>query len=487
MRETAKAGMTWTGHPLVDMGTATLVAFSERARPEDITLDDLALFAKEAESALFTKALRSHASVLFTSNAPYLQPSFTEERRRQKAGELLRAHQTATADDATCAYCGRAAVSLETDSGRAYRELIPLLTGQGVVNFFPGGQHGLSVCGRCLTSLQALPLGAPSCEGRALIVASDDPSQVVALVKAWLPDLLARAQLSAITGEKVDTWRSPRTRLVERLVELQRQRAWSGDRHPGFTVYHLSNSGQGPGLRIFFLPASVVHFVRLAQAGAHQRAWHHVARRRWLDDKRKPRDQDPAADERLLWRNTFYEELFDLPERAPAFVARYFLGTQRASIQRDRTGEHIVLWDLVALFLREVLGMESERIDAIRALGDGIADEVTQHGDRRLFPLAFRARGYDAVRTLLTRTSTRRIQRGDPPLLDFDGFLTVFDLTPDAQTARTGWRLPWDLTLIRVIDQLHAREWYAKHPDAVTDLPDIEDDDGEGLPDQAEQ
>src|SRR5262249_27538319 len=211
--------------------------------------------------------LRSHASVVFTSNAPYLQPSFTEERRQGKARELLRAYTAMPGTSfAPCAYCGRPALRLETDSGNAYRELIPMLTGQGVVNFFPAGQHGLPVCGACIVALQALPLGAPSCEGKALIVASDNPWQVVTLVKDWLPDLLRRAQLSSVTGEKVDTWKAPRTRLVERLADLERRQAFAGG-PAAFTIYHMSNSGQGPDLRIYALPAIVVSFVRNAQAG----------------------------------------------------------------------------------------------------------------------------------------------------------------------------------------------------------------------------
>jgi CRISPR-associated protein Cst1 len=60
------AGLNWTGHPLVDMGIATLVAFAERTEPNEVTLDDLERFAAYAEQAVFSPTLRSHASVLYT-------------------------------------------------------------------------------------------------------------------------------------------------------------------------------------------------------------------------------------------------------------------------------------------------------------------------------------------------------------------------------------------------------------------------------------
>jgi hypothetical protein len=58
------AGLAWTGHPLVDMGIATLVAYADRKEPNEVTVHDLERFAEDAETALFTKILRSHASVL---------------------------------------------------------------------------------------------------------------------------------------------------------------------------------------------------------------------------------------------------------------------------------------------------------------------------------------------------------------------------------------------------------------------------------------
>lgn len=484
MDESPSAEFTWTGHPLVDMGIATLVAFAGRERPEEVTVGDLERFAKEAEAALFTKTLRGHASVVFTSNAPYLQPSFTEERRRTKAQELLRAYKSRPEQaSVVCAYCRRPAAHLETDSGNAYRELVPMLTGQGVINFFPWGQHGLPVCGLCLVALQALPIGAPSCEGKALVVASDEPDQVVTLVKDWLPELLRRAQLSSVTGEKIDTWKAPRTRLVERLVDLERRRAFATG-PAAFTVYHMSNSGQGPDLRIHFLPASVVGFVRQAQAAAYHQAWQAVERRQWRAARRKSTDRDPTPDERPLWRNTFYEALFQLPVGAAHFVKRYFCGPQFTSLKRGADTQHVPLWRLVALFTSEVLGMEQERIDAIRALADTIAEEVMTE-DARLFQRAYRATPYWRIRRLLVTTSARRVQRGKAPLLTLDGFLTVFGVTDDAEQAGGDWSMVWDLVLIRLIDRLHEERWFERHPEAAEAATDLdltaEDEEAEQL------
>jgi CRISPR-associated protein Cst1 len=459
------AGFRWTGHPLVDMGIAILTAFGDRRSPAQLTRADLERFATFAEAALLAKTVRSHASVVFTSNAPYLQPSFTQAAQRERARQLFRSFSAPEGDGPRCVYCGRPSVRVGTSSGRAYREMVPMLTGQGVVNFFPGGEHGLSMCGRCATALQALAIGAPSCEGRALVVAADDPDQLVAVVGGWLSEIRTRIQLSQVTGEKVDTWRSARTRLIERLKELEQTDG--GGEAAGFTVYHLSNSGQGPDLAIHTLRASVVGFVRRAQAQAYREAWRTIERRAWRDDRNRVADQEPGVEDRLRWRNTFNEALFRLPQEAGRFIRRHFCSYQRAWSNGSGASGPAALWPLVWLFLQEVMGMERDRIEAIRGLGDMLAEEFASY-DHRIFRRAYRATNYVAVRRLLVQTNAGRLRRGEAPLLDFDGFLRVFE--DGDEIPRTDWRLAWDLTLIRFIDELHRRGVFAKDAELRQEL-----------------
>src|SRR5262249_5061207 len=148
----------------------------------------------------------------------------------------------------------------------------------------------------------------PSCEGRALVVQADDPSFLVRLVGRWFRESRKRIQLSSL-DEKAVTWKAPRTRLIEQLVALQHEDE-RADPAGGLTIYHLSNSGQGPGIDLYSLSARVVRFVRRAQGARYQQAWRHLQRRAWRDAKYKSAERDPDEDERPYWRNMFYEQLF---------------------------------------------------------------------------------------------------------------------------------------------------------------------------------
>jgi hypothetical protein len=106
------AGLRWTGHPLADHGIATLVAFTDLERggvhvPEDVTKSDLESIARSLERALKAESVRSHASVLFTINVPYLQPSHSEEKKAANARWLFRLQDVASkVGEEFCPYSG---------------------------------------------------------------------------------------------------------------------------------------------------------------------------------------------------------------------------------------------------------------------------------------------------------------------------------------------------------------------------------------------
>ncbi|MGE5058658.1 MAG: type I-B CRISPR-associated protein Cas8b1/Cst1 [Betaproteobacteria bacterium] len=454
----------WTNHPLVDMGIASLVAFAKKNTPEEITSSDVEAFATYAETAYFSPEIASYLSVLFTSN--FLNPSFSAEKKKQFVKTVLRSYQSNPDSSLPpCAYCGSASVR------RAHRDLIPMLTGREHVNFSPNGTPGLALCGNCIVALQALSIGSPMCSGRSLVVSCDDPAFVVALVKAWQPEIRKRIQLSEQSGQKLSPITRPLTRTIEALAKIEAERETS----PSITVYHLSNSGQGPQVDIFFLPSSVVRFVQRANAANYSPTWKEVVRRAW-DFPPKPQKGKASVDEKKAARNYLYEDLFALPDRSGSFVRTYFLrkSTRFARAPGDPRSNYSGwqdyvpgLWNLTGLFLQEVMAMESDRIEAIRKLGDALADEIATENDRRLWWAAYKADAYRQARLALIQVSQRRVKRGSPPVVSLDDFLEVFE--EGEELPRVDWRLAWDLVLIRVIERLYETKWFDKNRDVLGD------------------
>jgi CRISPR-associated protein Cst1 len=59
----------YTGHPLYDIGVATVTAFSDKTDPRSVAVDDLARVADWIEREYVRDPLKSFLGVAFTTNA----------------------------------------------------------------------------------------------------------------------------------------------------------------------------------------------------------------------------------------------------------------------------------------------------------------------------------------------------------------------------------------------------------------------------------
>ncbi len=476
-----------------------MAAFSDKNRPEDLTPADLEAVAEFMANEYVSGALTPYLSCVFTMNSVYLQPSWDRERRLREARDLLYSFREPSSPEAAglrCVFSGEPATRI------AYRQHVPMLTGEGVLNFFPAGIGGLPVSGRYLLAIQAFPLGARRCHGRALGVHSvDDPELTYAFARHFLAEnrrLLLLAQ--AGSGEKFMDAKAPRTLVVDSLLRIEderRQQAREGPA-PSVTVYHLTNSGQGPDIDVLQLPSQVVSFLREAARAETHHVWNRIQWAAWervRSATRRARDGQPravaedngsrVAAEAGAWgpglsRNYLYEDLFSLPGNAAHFVRTYFLrrayrfGRENDPRRDYRLSEELdlVSWELTRLLLREVVGVEKVRVETIRNVADRIAEHVAADNDRRLFQGLYRVRRYGDLRNLLIKASGARLKKGEPPLVGFEEFLWVFEEGGDS--FRTDWALARDLLLIRVIEQLHGRGWFGRAPEVLDVLAEEE-------------
>ncbi len=473
--------LRYTGHPIADIGVATIAAFCEKPDPVSLTEEDLLRVAQFLEREYFSGKLLSYLTCVFPNSA-YVQPGaqpgakvkMKPENIDRFKRQVLYAFQEPPSPEASglqCIFSGAPANRV------VYRQHVPMITGENVLNFFPSGTGGLPVSGPYLLAIQAFPLGARRCYGRALAVhCPDDYGLTYAFARRFLAENRQLLLLAEKTREKYLDAKAPKTLIVRTLLDIENERReWREEEPaPSVTVYHLTNSGQGPDINLFSLPAEVVKFVRAASRAGTQRLWRGIEASAW----EKTKTGEWGA---VVSRNYLYEDLFDLPGNAAAFVRTYFLRRAYRYARQDdprrayRLGQELELvsWELTRLFLKEVIGMERTRIEAIRALGDRIAEYVASDNDRRFFQGLYRADRYVVLRGLLIKASNARLKKGQSPLVTFEEFLRVFE--EGEELARVDWALARDLVLIRVIEELHKKEWFGKQPDVLEELDNEED------------
>ena len=468
--------LEYTGHPLVDVGIATITAFADKRKPGELTKADLDSVVDYITREYVQDPLKSFLTVAFP-NSGFTQPAYnnTPEKREMYAERVLRNYDddTPLLDDEMCVFTGKPAVDVAfgigekklLPQGRAFRQHIPLLTGENVINFHSYGDAGLPVSGEALLAIQAFPLGCAKSGGRLLAVHSDNPRLMLHFAQSYLERNRTMIGLAQEAGSK--KMEEPHYRrgtlLIETLLKADiRQREEHEDEKPfSLTAYHLTNSGQGVDLDIYHLPLQIIGFLREMGSADYRTQWHRIVHRAWETEPQKKRkkgdDGQFRPQQNWLYEDILrlYDGLFLLPDKARQFLQTYFLrralNYARADQGDPRAGYgltndiDLVSWNITASFLRRVYNMEKERVEEIRKMGDKLADYVSSQNDRRFFLNFFRERNPNNVRTLLIRTNLEHVNRGNEPIVTLDPYIEVFE--EGYELAKPDWWLARDLGL----------------------------------------
>lgn len=479
--------MRYTSHPFVDIGIATITAYTGKSDPESLIDADFERIAEYISQEYVRQPLRSFLTVVFP-NSGFTQPAFFKapERQQDYANRVLRGYSSdAAITKEVCVFTGEPTIAIafgDKDGlplGRAFRQHIPLTTGEDVINFHAYGDAGLPVSGKAMLAIQAFPLGCAKCGGRLLAVHSDNDDMTLHFAKTFLTDNRRMIQLAQMEGstKMPESKRSYRTLLIETLLqanEMQQERI--EDEEPfSLTVYHLSNSGQGPALDVYHLPFEISGFLRAMQEARHRTEWQAIVGRAW---EREPVSKRNSKDTKSFTpsRNWLYEDLFELPHHAARFIRTYFLrialqyarGNTDPRVDYSLSNEvNLVSWKITSQFLRRIMHMDKERVDQIRKMGDQFADYVASQNDRRFFRQFYLEKRPAEFRLVLIKANLAHVRRGNAPIITLDPYIEVFE--EGDEVFRRDWKLARDLVFIRMVEKLHANGWLGGNMDILAD------------------
>ncbi|NJK81179.1 MAG: hypothetical protein HC914_15360 [Chloroflexaceae bacterium] len=461
--------LCYTGHPLLDVGVATITAFVGKDDPTQVTTADMAEVAAYLERHYSHNPMKSFLTVIFP-NSGFTQPAFDTQpaKRAAYAEYVLRAwHPDRPRLPEPCVFFGTPAVL------RAYREMIPLIGSESGFNFYAEGAAGLPVSGEALLAIHAMPIGALKCAGRVLLFHAEHSPLTQDLAARALTINRGYLDLAAHQGghtTKYHDAKHPTTQIVSMLLDAEQQRRDYAA--CSITAYHLTNYGTNADISMYHLPLQMTRFLYQATDAMYRAAWNRLVQRAWVGDDAVPTHDTLGLPAR---RNTLFEDLFDLPANAQRFLRTYLLRmpvVERTAKDDPRRTYSLVRevdyvsWPLTQLFLKEVMHVDERRIDALRTMADQLAEYIQREEDHRLLRLLLyggnSGKDYQELRTRLIRADYAAARQTEP-LFTLDQFLTVFEYTDE----RSWWMLARDLLLIRIIERLHDQKWFASNPNAI--------------------
>jgi CRISPR-associated protein Cst1 len=511
--------LKWTGHPLADVGVATLCAMADKEDPAELTLEDLDDAGRELKSAYADSVFMSYLTCVFPNSA-YVNPTMKGESREKAMQRLLTPHRAVPDEGVEGSYC---MFSGEPATHLLERSQMPMLTGAGVMNFFPSGLSEMPVAAPYLLAIQALPLGGRRSEGKLLIVHCDDPQCTMMFVRKYLAknrqiinlsqtnrlpatediDNLLKTELpGGLSKEKRPKYpdaKAPESLVMTDLVEVVSERKNAlRNIATSVTVYHLSNSGQGPSLEIMTIPSQFVEFLYELET-LHADKWKRLVHRAWRAGKggadtsdaadadaeaapakasKKKKDKPAPPRGSGKSRNELYNDLLAIFEdgftnwsAATRFVRRHLLSSDPLTYYFDpsrfadrppriRSADELQLidWQLTALFLVKVLGMNQERIKLIKDFATRLAELVAHHNDRKLFQQLVFTAGEWQYRAILSKVQLQYAKDQGKLALGFDEYVDVF-LSAD-ESERAVWSLVRDLISIRLVERLFELKFF---------------------------
>lgn len=480
--------LKYTGHPYIDIGVATIAAFANKKKPEDLTEDDLSAIARYMKENYSKNPMRSFLTVAFL-NSGFTQPAYFSQPEKQNgyADKVLfafRKNTRKTKERDIFFGFPTPAVSFDINGrlppGRAFRQHIPLLTGEEVINFFPEGDAGLPVSGEALLAIHAFPLGCAKVSGKLLAVHSDNPYITYYFAKEFLEQnrkAIHIAQQSE-AGKIAEPQYKLRTLIVRILLSAtEKQKELKEEARPfSITAYHLSSSGQGPSLEMYHLPLQVISFIRKMWSAQYKKDWEKIEKKAWqLTQVKQGEKKSSQSNDSGPQINYLYEDLFDLPQNAASFLRTYLLPMALNWAKTDskdprkfystKKEADLVSWRITEQFLRGIMNMEPERITQIRDLGDKLAEYVNAENNKRFFREFFTQNRYEYFRTTLLKANLAHVKRGKAPIIEFEPYIKVFEEGSELPSA--DWRLARDLVLLRMVEQLYKHGWFNKNPDAL--------------------
>ena len=522
--------LKWTGHPLADVGVATLCALVGKKDPEKLTLEDLDVAGKEIKAAYKMPLFVVYLSCVYTTNGPFTHPSMGDELRVKKIQRCMFPHRGEPDENMSglkCLFSGEPATHLME------RSQMPMLTGAGVLNFFPAGRSELPVAGPYLLAIHALAIGGRRSEGGLLIVHCDDPQwtlqfarryvarnrQLINMAKAnELPNKIGPTELlerecaggaNAKNEPKYPYAKAPKTLVMADLTDVatERDSGRMAEASTSVTIYLLSNDGRGPSLSIEHIPGNFVQFLQQVQQGEYANRWQRLVHRSWHAPKGETLESAEAGAEGAKPKgkgkakakgpsippgpgrsqNYLYNDLLDIYktgqcnwEMAARFIRRHLLLSPRRIIliihtKDSRDNFEIVDWELVTLFLMEMLGMNKDKIECVKAFADKLADVIRLHDQKQLYRgLAILSLSEYEYRRLLVRFQRRYATEFEGLLFSFDEFVDLFLSRGDNKDAP--WTMVRDLIAIRVIERLYGDGWLSNNGLEVesADDPEVE-------------
>lgn len=419
----------FTGNPFVDGGVWGIMSWLGKKKTEDIVLEELIEEFEDITDLYTTPEWKKLMYYLYPNN-PLINPSFSG-KHKEKYLEYLHSlvNQINRVNmDGSCISCGIRGVMTP-----AKRNDIPL-TGSGTLkNYFSYASEGADYCPVCTLAIQFLPLVLYICGGKVILISSHSKK----IMRRWaqqcnnfIKDQIMLKSFQVGINEGYTVPQNSLFHITSDFIIKNDASEFEGEKNH-IRLYYFTNYGQSADIEFYDLPSKVFTFyVYLKQSGEYNK-WLEVVNRGFY---KKTEDEE---DMYKKYSNQVYNNL--LNEKS---IIGYFTDNHR---------QVYGTWNILHLYLKEVISMDEYRIQLIKELGDKIANCIKKRDNLKRLTSLEMANSYNDFMNVIRIIAKDRIrQREEEPLIKLDEYVDIL-----YKDNYANWREVRDLLLFRIYENLH--------------------------------
>lgn len=448
-----------SGDPFVDAGGYALKRFSE-LYPD---LDILELIMKVTD--IYVDRWDAKINPFFL-NSKITQPAFKAEKKKEETRNYFKSllEETASCKDGICRILG-----VKTKLFPAGRDNT-VLSGSGTfVNFHHYFQEGIMLSKECIIRYHFLPMACELLQGRVAVVHSSNNG-----VADYFAENCCNRNISALAYNSSDgilksNSKSPGTELFRYADDvIAYVREMDAFDSCSITLYHFTNFGASPEVKIYTLPFETFRFYRFTQKAQFKDQWNSFVSKYYItyDYKNtsynetnnvfiyenKGEKNEFAETVFKYWKNSIYDKLL-----------------QGESIVKEilyRSRKNKLDFRIVEIYEINIRNMKKETIEKIKQMADFILNSNDENGIKKAI------RKLDGVNSsyLLRRFVLKDIVAKYYNEGNDEAIVTIEDYADYLFPDTSSWQEMRDVLLIAIYQKLHEKKMFVD-----AELPETED------------
>jgi len=437
-----------TGDPFADTGGFAIEYLSEKFPEKDI-LELIDYITK-----IYVEKWGGKLNAFFL-NSKITQPAFQGSRKIEETVKYFSAlvNETEPSEFGYCRITGR-----ETKLFFGGRDN-SIMTGSGtLINFHHFFQKGISLSKEALIRIHFVPFACQQLQGRISLIQSSNQMLSNLFVKFTIDKNLHEIGVGVSEGVAKSDFNKPANAIFDFVDSAlsQLKDFNEGNLLPSLTLYHFTNFGASPEIKMFQLPSKVFLFYRTCMQPRFKEDWQKFVRSHYYDAKHKGAKYNLQT-ERFEIEKSNETEIIDQTD-----YKQWFNRILNKLLIEDNIRPEILRWsrkhpfkfEIVLIYQQNIIGMKKETISKIKELASFLVREEDADKIKKRIKALDGAKNASALRRFILKdvVAANYTAGNNDPIVSVDDYVNY--LFPDGSY----WAEIRDILLIAIYQELHERD-----------------------------